>query len=100
MVYGLKETYFDVFDKLSYFWEDICRALPCFHALTKCETTSSFYQLGKAEFSKTWMKQHSNKNESLTRIFIRQRTKTDPNDIDIIGKSIYNYYSLDTSSGT
>ena len=45
------------------------------------------------------MKQHNNKNESLTRIFIRQQTKTDPNDIDIIGKSIYNYYSLDTSSG-
>ena len=50
VVYGPKEKYFDVFDNLSYFWEDICRALSYFHALTACDTTSSFYQLGKAKF--------------------------------------------------
>lgn len=92
VVYGLKETYFDVLDKLSIFWEDICRTLPCFHALTRSKTTSSFCQLGKAKLWKTWMKQHSNKNESLTRIFTRQLT----NNIDVIGKYIYNCYSLDT----
>ena len=27
VVYGAKEKYFDVFDNLSYFGEDICRAL-------------------------------------------------------------------------
>ena len=43
VVYGPKEKYFDVFDNLSYFGEDICRALPYFHALTGCNTTSSFY---------------------------------------------------------
>ena len=43
LVYGPKEKYFDVFDNLSYFWEDICRALSYFHALTGCDTKSSFY---------------------------------------------------------
>ena len=33
-VYESKEKYFDVFDKLSYIGEDLCRALPCIHALT------------------------------------------------------------------
>ena len=102
-VYGSKEKYFDVFDNWSYFLEDICRALPYFHALTGCDTTSSFYQLGKAKFWKTWMKQHNNNNESLTRTFIHlgdQPANIDPNDIDIIAKYIYNCYGLDTSSGT
>ena len=64
--------------------------------------TSSFYQLGKAKFWKTWMTQHNN-NESLTRTFVRlcdQPTNIDPNDIDIIAKYIYNCCGLDTSSGT
>ena len=39
LVYGPKVTYFDMFDNLSYFGEDICRALPYFHALTSCDTT-------------------------------------------------------------
>ena len=55
VVYGPKKKYFDVFDNLSYFGEDICRALPFFHALTGWDTASSFYQLGKAKFWKTWM---------------------------------------------
>ena len=93
LVYGPKETYLHVFDNLSYFGEDICRALPYFHALTGCDTTSSFYQLGKAKFRKRWMKQHNNNNESITRILIR----IDPNDIDIIVKYVYNCYGLDTS---
>ena len=33
-VYGPKEKYFDAFDNVSYFEEDICRVLPYFHALT------------------------------------------------------------------
>ena len=70
-----------------------------------CETTSSFYHLGKAKFRKTWMKQHNNNNnnESLTRTFIHlgdQPTNIDPNDIDIRAKYIYNYHGLDTSSST
>ena len=76
-----------MFDNLSYFWEDICRALPYFHALTGCDATSSFYQFGKAKFWKTWMKQHNNSNESLTRTFIHlgdEPTNIDLNDIDII----------------
>ena len=103
VVYGPKEKYFDVFDNLSYFGEDICRALPYFHALTRCNTTSSFYQLGKSKFWKTWMKHHNNNNESLTGTFIHlgdQPTNIDPNDIVIIAKYIYNCYDLDTSSGT
>ena len=103
MVHRPKEKYFDVLDNLSYFREDICRALPYFHALTGCDTTSSFYQLRKVKFWKTWMKQHNNKSESLTRTFIYlgdQPTNIDPNDIDIIAKYIYNCYGLDTSSGT
>ena len=63
----------------------------------------SFYQLGKANFWKTWIKQHSNNNESLTRTFIHlgnQPTNIDSNDIDIIAKYIYNCYGLDTSSDT
>ena len=63
----------------------------------------SFYQLGKAKFWKTWIKQHSNNNESLTRTFIHlgnQPTNIDSNDIDIIAKYIYNCYGLDTSSDT
>ena len=102
LVYGSKEKYFNVFDNWSYFLEDICRALPYFHALTGCDMTSSFYQLGKAKFWKTWMTQHNN-NESLTRTFVRlcdQPTNIDPNDIDIIAKYIYNCCGLDTSSGT
>ena len=66
----VKDAGADVFDNLSYFGEDICRALPYFHVLTGCDTTSSFYQLGKVKFWKTWMKQHSNNKESLTRTFI------------------------------
>ena len=104
VVYRPKEKYFDVLDNLSYFGEDICRALPYFHALTRCDMTSSFYRLGKAKFWKTWMKQHNNNNnKSLTRTFIHlgdQPTNIDPNDIDIIAKYIYNCYGLDTSSGT
>ena len=46
------------------------RALNYFHALAGCDMTYSFYQLGKAKFWKTWMKQHNNSNESLTRTFI------------------------------
>ena len=64
--------------------------------------TSSFYQLGKPKFWKTWMKQHKNNNESLTRAFIHIGDKPnniDPNDIKIIAKYIYNCYGLDTSSG-
>ena len=34
MVSGPKEKYFDVFDNLRYFGEDMCRALPYLHALT------------------------------------------------------------------
>ena len=34
VVYGPKEKYFDVFDNLSYFGEDIWRAVPYFHAFT------------------------------------------------------------------
>ena len=33
VVYGPKEEYFDVFDNLSYFGEDTCRALPIFKRL-------------------------------------------------------------------
>ena len=47
VVYGPKETYFIVLDNLSHFRKDICRALFYFHALTRWDTTSSFYQLGK-----------------------------------------------------
>ena len=43
VVYGPKEVYFDVFNNLSYFGEDIYRALPYFHTLTRYDTTSSFY---------------------------------------------------------
>ena len=80
VVYGPKEKHFNFFDNLSYFGEATCRVLPYFHALTGCDTTSSFYQLGKAKFWKTWMKQHNNNNESLTRTFIHlgdQPTNTD-----------------------
>ena len=103
LVYGPKDKYFDVFDNLSYFGIDISRVLLYFPALTGWDTTSSFYQLGKAKFWKTWIKQHNNNNESLTRTFIHigdQPTNIDPNDIDIIAKYIYNCYGLDTSSGT
>ena len=95
-----KETYFDVFDNLSYFGKFICRALPYFHALTGCDTTSSLYQLSKAKFWKTWMKRHNNNHESLTRIFKRlvdQPNNIDPTGIDIIVKYIYKCYGLDTS---
>ena len=42
MVYVPKEVYFDVFNNLRYFEEDIYRALSYFHALTWYNTTSSF----------------------------------------------------------
>ena len=64
VVYGPKETYFNVFDNLSYFGKYICRVLSYFHTLTRCDTTSSFYQLGKAKFWKTCMKQHNNNNNN------------------------------------
>ena len=53
VVYGPKETYFDVFDGFSYFGEDICRVLPYFHALNRCDMTCSFYQFGKGKFWET-----------------------------------------------
>ena len=98
-----KETYFDAFDNLRYFGEDISRALPYFHALTGCDRTFTFYQVGKAKFRKTWMKQHNSSNESLTKIFKSlgdQPTNIDSNDIGIIAKYIYNRYGQDISSGT
>ena len=91
MLYEQKEKYFDVFDNLSYFGEDICRLLPHFYRLTSWDTSPTFYQLGKAKFWKTWMKQHNNNNESLTRTFIDlgdQQTNIGPNDIDILAKYI------------
>ena len=101
VVYEPKEKYFDVFDNLSNFGEDICGALPFFHVLTGWNTTSSFYQLDKAKFWETWMKQYNDNNESLIRTFIDlgdKPTNIDPNEIDIIAKYIYNCYGLDTSS--
>ena len=104
VVYGASEPYIDIFDNLSYFVEDICRALHYFQALTGYDTTSSLYQLGKAKLWKRWMKQHNNNNnESLTRIFIplgNQPNNIDPNDNNITAKYIYNCYVLDTSAGT
>ena len=35
VVSGPKEKYFDVFDNLRYFGEDMCRALPYLHAFTR-----------------------------------------------------------------
>ena len=102
VVYRPKEKYFDVFDNLSYFGEDIWRALPYFHSITGCDTIFSFHELGKAKFWKTWIKEHSNNNERLTKTFIHlvdQPTNINPNDIDI-AKYIYNCYGLDTSLGT
>ena len=94
MVVGPKQIYFDVFDILSYFREDICIALPYFHLLMGCNMTSSFYQLVKAKFWKTWMKQHNN-NERLTRISVClgvQPTSIDPNDVDKLqGRKMMNY---------
>ena len=100
-MYRPKEKYFDVFDNLSYFGEDIWRALPYFHSITGCDTIFSFHELGKAKFWKTWIKEHSNNNERLTKTFIHlvdQPTNINPNDIDI-AKYIYNCYGLDTSLG-
>ena len=103
VVYGPKEKYFDMFVNLSYFEEYICRVLPYFHALTGCDMTSSFYQLGKAKFWKTWIKEHKKKNESLARTFTHlgdQPTNMGLNHFDIIAKYIYDCYGLGTSSGT
>ena len=98
-----KKKHFDVSDNLRYFWEEICRAWPYFHALIGCDTTSSFYQLGNAKFWKTWMKQHNNNNKSIIRMFIHlgdQPTNIDLKDIDIITKYVYFCYGLDTFSRT
>ena len=103
VVCGTKEKYSDVSDNLSYFSEDTCRVSSYSPPLTERDSTSSFYQLGKAKFWKTKMKQHNHNNDSLTRTFIHlgdQQTNIDPKDIDIIAKYIYNWYRLDTTSGT
>ena len=94
VVYRPKEKYFDVFDNLGYFGEDQWRVLPYFHSITGCDTIFSFHGLGKAKFWKTWIKEHSNNNERLTKTFIHlvdQPTNINPSDIDI-AKYIYNCY--------
>ena len=101
VVYGPKEEYFDVFDNLSYFGEDICRALPIFKHLLAEIQHPVFISLVRLSSGKQ-MKQHNSNNTSLTRTFIHmgdQPTNIDPSDIDIIAKYICNCYGLDTSSG-
>ena len=48
---------------------DICKALPCFYALTGCDTVSSFNGKGKCTFFDSWMK--SQMKDKITETFIK-----------------------------
>ena len=51
-----KENYYNVHEICVGLGPDICKRLPFFHALTGCDTTSSFYKVGKNRFWNEWIK--------------------------------------------
>ena len=45
--YTNRERYIPVNNILQKLWLDFCESLPAAHAITGCDTTSSFYKIGK-----------------------------------------------------
>ena len=65
-----------------------------FHALTGCDTTSSFYKVGKGKFWNKWMEMNKHSN-SLTNVFQQlsdQPKRITPDILDTIAKFIYHVY--------
>ena len=54
--------YYNVHELCEKIGDNVCKALPFFHAFTGCDTVSAFFQHGKLQFWDTWMKL-SSKNE-------------------------------------
>ena len=99
VAYGPKEIYFDVFENLDVLGRELWEMLPFFNALTKCDTTSSFYQIGKSKFRKIWMKLNK-EDPSITRTLKKlgdEAKHIDDDDINIIGRFIYMCYGLQFS---
>ena len=53
------DKYVDIEKVVEYLGEAIARMLPAIHALTGCDTTSSFFGTGKVRLIKKLMKQSS-----------------------------------------
>ena len=54
MVVGTDENYFDINSISSQLSHEKCQALPFFHALTGCDSTSYFFNQGKCKFWDRW----------------------------------------------
>ena len=52
-------TYFPIHEITQSLEADLCQGLVFFHALTGCDTTSSFYNVGKTKWWNTWMEHKS-----------------------------------------
>ena len=99
VIYGPNRKCYDIFENMNHFGAAVCEALPFFHALTGCDTTSSFYKIGKTTFWAAWMKIHQH-DHSLTNAFIRlsnQPTDIDTDTLNIISQFIYQCYGLDAA---
>ena len=71
LIYGLagKEKYLNAFEVCSQLGTDVCKGLPFFHALSGCDTASSFYNVGQARIWSEWMKTNA-VSSSLTELFM------------------------------
>ena len=98
LIYGLagQEKYLNVFEVSVQLGKDVCKGLPFFHALSGCDTVSSFYNVGKARFWSEWMKTNA-VSSSLTEAFIylsNEPTKISQDMIRTISEYIYRIYVL------
>ena len=95
--YGPIRVYYNVFKNLSYLGNDICKALPFLLALTGCDTTSSFYKIGKTTHWTTWMKMHD-AYPALTNAFLRLSNQPtgdiDAETLHVIIQFVYQCYGL------
>ena len=89
--FGIGENirYYNVNELCLLLTNDICRALPFFHAFTDCDTTSSFYNHSKFKIFDAWMK-YSQK-EDVTNVFkelYNEPLSVTENQLDILEKFI------------
>ena len=97
IIYGPKETKFNVFENSDRLGPHICKGLSFFHAFTGCDSTSSFYKVGKARFWAIWSAKVKAGDFTLSRIFeaLSDRPEmVDENAFDTLCDFVYAAYNL------
>ena len=99
--FGIGENlrYYKVNNLCSSLTNDVCIALPFFHALTGCDTTSSFYNHIKLNFFDVWMKY--NEKDDVTNLFkelCNEPLRITDNHLNILEKFVLSVYYPKRSS--